>query len=102
MAKIKDTYRKIRKTEFIYNCGSENGSTSSAVNTGEVWGDVSHAQKALNKQTKINNTDHNKNKKSTPTISLKTLKNMLTITNKQKTSIKITKTKTTSQRQQYN
>ena len=39
---------------------------------------------------------------TTKTISLKTLKNMLTITNEQKTSIKITKTKTTSQQQQYN
>ena len=29
---IKDTNRKIRKTEFIYICGSKNG----AVNTGEV------------------------------------------------------------------
>ena len=39
--------RKIRKNEFIYNCGSKNGSSSSTVNTGEVWGDVSGAQKAL-------------------------------------------------------
>ena len=30
----KDTNRKIRKTEFIYICGSKNGSSSSAVNTG--------------------------------------------------------------------
>ena len=28
--------RKIRKNEFIYNCGSKNGSSSSTVNTGEV------------------------------------------------------------------
>ena len=28
-----DTNRKIRKTEFIYICGSQNGSSSSAVNT---------------------------------------------------------------------
>ena len=26
----KDTYRKIRKTEFIYICGSKNGSSSSS------------------------------------------------------------------------
>ena len=30
----KATNRKIRKTEFIYICGSKNGSSSSAVNTG--------------------------------------------------------------------
>ena len=41
----KDTNRKVRRTEFIYICGSKNGSSSSAVNTGEVWGDVSRAQK---------------------------------------------------------
>ena len=29
----KDTNRKIRKTEFIYICGSKNGSSSSKVNT---------------------------------------------------------------------
>ena len=46
-ADSKDTNRKIRKTEFIYICGSKNGSSSSTVNTGEVWGDMSHAQKAL-------------------------------------------------------
>ena len=39
----KDTNRKIRKNEFIYICGSKNGSSNSTVNTGEVWGDVSHA-----------------------------------------------------------
>ena len=46
---IKDTNRKIRKTEFIYICGSKKGSSNSAVNTGEIWGDVdvSPAQKAL-------------------------------------------------------
>ena len=43
----KDTNRKIRKTEFIYICGSKNGSSSCTVNTGEVWGDVSRGQKAL-------------------------------------------------------
>ena len=43
----KDTYRKIRKTDFIYICGSKNGFSSSAVNTGEIWGDASCAQKAL-------------------------------------------------------
>ena len=32
----KDTNRKISRTEFIYICGSKNGSSSSAVNTGEV------------------------------------------------------------------
>ena len=32
----KDTNRKIRKPEFIYICGSKNGSSSSAVNLGEV------------------------------------------------------------------
>ena len=42
----KDTNRKIRKTEFIYICGSKNGS-SGGVNTGEVWGDVSRTEKAL-------------------------------------------------------
>ena len=36
----KDTNRKIWKTEFIYICGSKNGSSSSAVNTGDIWGDV--------------------------------------------------------------
>ena len=30
---IKDTNRKIRKTEFINICGSKNGSNSSAINT---------------------------------------------------------------------
>ena len=44
---IKDTNRKIRKTEFIYICGSKNGSSSSTVNTGEVWGDVSHTHKRV-------------------------------------------------------
>ena len=34
--KGKDTNRKIRKTEFIYIFGCKNGSSSSAVNTGEV------------------------------------------------------------------
>ena len=34
------TNRKIRKTEFICICGSKNGSSSSTVNTSEVWGDV--------------------------------------------------------------
>ena len=38
----KDTNRKIRETEFIYICGSKNGSSISTVNTGKVWGDVSH------------------------------------------------------------
>ena len=37
---VKDTNRKISKTEFIYIYGSKNGSSSSAVNTGEVWGDA--------------------------------------------------------------
>ena len=46
-ASPKDTNRKTRKPKFIYICGSKNGSSSSAVNTGEVWGDVSRAQKAL-------------------------------------------------------
>ena len=32
----KDTNRKIRKTEFVYICGSKSGSSNSAVNTGEV------------------------------------------------------------------
>ena len=32
----KDTNRKIRKFEFLYIYGSKNGSSSSAVNTGEV------------------------------------------------------------------
>ena len=32
----KDTNRKIRNTEFIYICGSKNGSNSSRVNTGEI------------------------------------------------------------------
>ena len=36
----KDTNKKIRKTEFIYICGSKNGFSSSTVNTGEVWGDI--------------------------------------------------------------
>ena len=31
----KDTNRKIRKTEFIYICGSKNGSIGSTVITGE-------------------------------------------------------------------
>ena len=31
----------------IYICGSKKGSSNSAVNTGEVWGDTSRAQKAL-------------------------------------------------------
>ena len=44
---VKDTNRKIRKTEFKDICGSKNGSNSSAVNTGEVLGDVSLEQKAL-------------------------------------------------------
>ena len=34
----KDTNRKIRKTEFIYICGSKNGSSSSIVIPDEVWG----------------------------------------------------------------
>ena len=33
---IKDTNIKIRKTEFIYICGSKNGSNCSAVNSGEI------------------------------------------------------------------
>ena len=33
---VKDANRKIRKIEFIYICGSKNGSNSSTVNTGEV------------------------------------------------------------------
>ena len=33
---IKDTNRKIIRIEFIYNYGSKNGSSSNAVNTGEV------------------------------------------------------------------
>ena len=37
----KDTNIKIRKTKFIYTCGSKKGSSSSTVNTGEVWGNVS-------------------------------------------------------------
>ena len=41
----KDTNRKIRKTEFICICGSKNGSSSSTVNTGKVWGDMSSAKK---------------------------------------------------------
>ena len=45
--KRKDTNRKIGKTEFIYICGSKNGSSSNTVNTGEVWGDVNHEQKEL-------------------------------------------------------
>ena len=32
----KDTNRRIRKAEFIYICGSKNGSCSSTVNTSEV------------------------------------------------------------------
>ena len=32
----KDTNGKIGKTEFIYICGSKNGSSSSTVNTGKV------------------------------------------------------------------
>ena len=36
VSKVKDTNRKIRQTEFIYICGSKNGSSSSTVNTGEV------------------------------------------------------------------
>ena len=36
VSKVKDTNRKIRQTEFIYICGSKNGSSSSAANTGEV------------------------------------------------------------------
>ena len=43
----KDTNRKIRKTEFIYICGSKNGSNSSLENTGEVWDDVTRTQKKL-------------------------------------------------------
>ena len=43
----KDTTRKIRKPEFIYICGSKNGFSSSAVKTGEVWGNESRKQKAL-------------------------------------------------------
>ena len=43
----KNTNRKIRKTEFIYICGSKNGSSSSTENTGEVWGNASRVQKAL-------------------------------------------------------
>ena len=43
----KDTYRKIRKTGFIYICGFKNGSSSSTENTGEVWGDVSRAKGAV-------------------------------------------------------
>ena len=35
----KDTKRKIIKTKFIYICGSKNDSGTSAVNTGEDWGD---------------------------------------------------------------
>ena len=42
---IKDTNRKIRKTEFIYICAFKSGSSSSSVNTGEVWGDLSRAKK---------------------------------------------------------
>ena len=42
----KDTNRKIRKNKFIYICGSKNGYSRSAVNTGEVLGDASHVQKA--------------------------------------------------------
>ena len=33
---FKDTNRKIRKTEYIYICGSKNGYSCSAINTGEV------------------------------------------------------------------
>ena len=44
---IIDTNRKIRKTEFIYICGSKNCSNNCTENTGEVWGDVISAQKAL-------------------------------------------------------
>ena len=40
MVFFKDTYRKICKIGFIYVCGSKNGSRSSSVNTGEVWGTV--------------------------------------------------------------
>ena len=36
MVITKYTNRKIRKTEFIYICGSKNVSSSSAGNTGEV------------------------------------------------------------------
>ena len=43
----KDTNRKIRKTELIYICGSKNGSSCSTVNTAEVWGYVSPAEKTL-------------------------------------------------------
>ena len=32
---VEDTNKKIRKTEFIYICGSKNGSSSRIVNTGE-------------------------------------------------------------------
>ena len=46
-ARCKDTNRKIRKTEFIFICRSKNGSSSSAVNTGDIWSDVSHVQKAM-------------------------------------------------------
>ena len=33
---VKDTNRKIRKTEFIYICGYKNGSSCRTENTGEV------------------------------------------------------------------
>ena len=36
VSEIKVTLRKARKTEFIYICGSKNGSINSTVNTGEV------------------------------------------------------------------
>ena len=44
---LKDTNRKIRMPKFIYICGSKNGSRSSAVNSSDVWGDVSRMQKAM-------------------------------------------------------
>ena len=46
--------RKIRKTEFIYICGSKNGSSSSTVNTGEIWGDVSRVQTVINRARQRN------------------------------------------------
>ena len=43
----KDTNRKIKTAEFIYICGSKNGSSHRIVNTGEVWGNMGQLQKAL-------------------------------------------------------
>ena len=53
--------RKIRKTMFIYSCGSKNGSSSSAEKSSEVWGNVSCVQMALHIHVWLGIWNHNSN-----------------------------------------